>query len=415
MRQLLFFIIGSFITLNIFAQKSPHGKLLQIDCSECHTTGSWVVNSLTSPYDHNKTKFLLTGNHQQLDCKICHLNLSFTDERGQSECVSCHLDVHQQTLGSDCAFCHTSQSWIINDVKEIHITSRFPLVGAHANADCFDCHLTENLLQFRPLGVECIDCHRQEFLSTTSPNHQQVGYSTECFDCHNMFSYEWSSGGIEHSFFPLTEGHAIDLCSTCHIEGGFQNITPDCESCHLADYNLAINPPHVSLEFPVNCAECHTTKPDWTPASFDRHNEYWVLEGAHAAIANECAQCHSASYLNTPNTCYGCHDADYNNANDPQHLGGNFPIDCIECHSQNAWKPSTFNHDGLFPIYSGSHNGEWNSCSECHTIASNYALFSCIDCHEHNKTDMDNEHQGENGYIYNSINCLDCHPNGKAD
>lgn len=341
MHRLSFILFGILFSLSVFAQKSPHGVQLKVDCSECHSTGAWEVNTLTITFDHASTAFDLEGQHQQIDCKLCHTNLVFSNEKGKSDCASCHLDVHQQTLGNDCETCHTCQSWIIYDTKEIHFNSRFPLLGAHANADCFDCHLSENLLQFRPLGIECIDCHRAEYAATTSPNHAQAGYSTDCFECHNMRSAEWNSEGFEHGFFPLTGGHAINDCATCHTSGTFEAISPDCISCHLDDYNGAL---------------------------------------------------------------------------DPSHLASNFSTDCTECHSINAWKPSTFDHDGqYFPIYSGEHQGEWNSCTDCHTISSNYALFSCIDCHEHNKTDMDDEHRGENGYVYASINCLDCHPNGKED
>jgi hypothetical protein len=89
----------------------------------------------------------------------------------------------------------------------------------------------------------------------------------------------------------------------------------------------------------------------------------------------------------------------------------------VECHSQNAWTPATFDHDSkYFPIYSGEHAGEWNQCSECHTTQNNYTLFSCIDCHEHNQTDMDSKHIGEvSGYVYQSTACYDCHPNGTED
>ncbi len=70
--------------------------------------------------------------------------------------------------------------------------------------------------------------------------------------------------------------------------------------------------------------------------------------------------------------------------------------------------------DQFFPIYSGKHNGEWNACSDCHTNQSNFAVFSCIDCHEHNnKTDLDDKHKGEPGYSYTSAACYDCHPKGK--
>ena len=41
-------------------------------------------------------------------------------------------------------------------------------------------------------------------------------------------------------------------------------------------------------------------------------------------------------------------------------------------------------HDAYFPIYSGKHKGEWNDCVDCHIQSSNYKIFSCINCHEHN-------------------------------
>ncbi len=342
MNRLIILFVGLAFSLQLIAQQSPHGDQLKIDCSECHTTTGWLVNPLSSTYDHSKTGFSLLGQHQQIDCTMCHLSLNFSEARGISDCASCHLDVHEETLGKDCAFCHTSQSWIINNVSEIHANSRFPLVGPHANADCFDCHLSENLLQFRPMGVECIDCHIAEYQATMNPNHQSVGYSTDCFDCHNMRSADWNAGGFEHGFFPLTQGHSLSECSACHTSGNFEALSPDCQTCHLEDYNSTIDPPHLSSGFSVDCLDCHTTQP--------------------------------------------------------------------------GWSPSTFDHDGLyFPIYSGEHEGEWNTCTDCHTVSGNFALFSCIDCHEHNKTDMDNEHDEENDYVYNSVNCLDCHPNGKAD
>jgi hypothetical protein len=65
-------------------------------------------------------------------------------------------------------------------------------------------------------------------------------------------------------------------------------------------------------------------------------------------------------------------------------------------------------------VYSGSHRGEWNSCAECHSN-SNYSTFTCIGCHEHNQTDMNNKHNEVSGYTWASEACLQCHPTGKAD
>ncbi|HOY04923.1 MAG TPA: hypothetical protein PLO67_05950, partial [Saprospiraceae bacterium] len=84
------------------------------------------------------------------------------------------------------------------------------------------------------------------------------------------------------------------------------------------------------------------------------------------------------------------------------------------CHTTSAWTPSNWNHDQqYFPIYSGNHDGEWDDCIECHTTPNNYALFSCITCHEHsNQSQVNNDHDEVSGYQYTSTACYSCHPNG---
>jgi len=39
--------------------------------------------------------------------------------------------------------------------------------------------------------------------------------------------------------------------------------------------------------------------------------------------------------------------------------------------------------------------------------------FSCIDCHEHNQQDMDDEHKGVSGYTWATSACYSCHPTGQ--
>jgi HKD family nuclease len=119
--------------------------------------------------------------------------------------------------------------------------------------------------------------------------------------------------------------------------------------------------------------------------------------------------------VNTPTDCVGCHLDDYNNTTDPDHQFAMFPNDCIQCHNEGAWIPSTFDHDGMyFPIYSGKHKDEWNTCMDCHINSSNYSIFSCIDCHEHNnQSQVDDDHSEVDGYQYESNACFMCHPNGE--
>jgi hypothetical protein len=289
----------------------------------------------------------------------------------------------------------------------------YVLQGAHAAIanDCSTCHNGD----YSNTPNTCVGCHLADYNATTEPNHQSLQFSTDCAACHAENAWEPATFNHDQTDFPLTGAHTTTNCMECHTQG-YAGTPTDCASCHTPDYNQATNPNHVALGFSTNCATCHTTHPDWSPATFN-HNDYYVLNGAHAAIANDCAACHTGDYNNTPNTCAGCHLDDYNRATDPNHISAQFPTDCASCHSENAWEPSTFDHDGqYFPIYSGRHQGEWNQCVDCHTSPSNFAVFSCIDCHEHsNRAEVDNDHSEVRDYSYTSQACLTCHPTGNGD
>jgi hypothetical protein len=416
MRRLPLIIIPLLIITKLVVQgfnptDSPHGKHLKISCSVCHTSDGWILDE-NNTFDHATTNFYLAGQHIYADCKACHVSLVF-DEAG-TNCIDCHDDMHQQTLGTSCERCHNEESWLVSNIYEIHQLGRFPLLGAHALADCQDCHHTESLLRFEPLGVECIDCHRQAYIATTFPDHQAAGYPTTCEECHNINAFEWNASGINHNFFPLVGGHAIDDCARCHNVNDFRAISPACISCHQNDYNSTSNPNHAAVNFSTDCATCHSTVAAWVPATFD-HSAFFPLTGVHNI--NECVKCHiGGNYTTASSECYSCHVADYNSTKDPNHLTAGFSTNCEICHSTvSGWEPSTFDHDSYFPIYSGKHQGEWNTCVDCHTNSSNYSIFSCTDCHEHNKSKMDDEHDEVRNYVYLSSACFNCHPRGEED
>ena len=86
---------------------------------------------------------------------------------------------------------------------------------------------------------------------------------------------------------------------------------------------------------------------------------------------------------------------------------------CYGCHPTGEVGDFT-EHDALyFPIYSGKHRDKWDDCSICHTDPSDWSVFSCIECHEHDRSKMDDEHREVNGYVYDSQACYDCHPTGE--
>lgn len=413
MRSLSLLIISAILLFHIQEPKSPHGPDFRVSCGTCHSSKGWQLDRAVYSFDHGRTKLPLSGQHTIVNCRQCHPTLIFSEAK--TECNECHIDVHQATTGSDCSRCHTPVSWLVPNITEIHQVSRFPLLGAHRTADCADCHKSETLVRFDVAGVNCIDCHREEYMSTTNPNHVQSGFSEDCASCHPVNSYEWAGAGFNHNFFPLVQGHSALNCAKCHTTGNYSDANPDCYSCHQNDYISTTNPNHTASNFPTVCSTCHTLSPGWKPASFD-HNSFPLTLG-HSTPA--CADCHiNGNYTSTPTECYACHQTDYNNTTNPGHQSLGFATECSGCHTTNpGWKPASYReHDSKsFPIYSGRHNGTWNSCTECHENPSDYSLFTCLSCHEHNKTSTDNHHDEVSGYSYNSTECLRCHPTGNAE
>ena len=572
-------VLGLLMATRLSAQ-SPHGENLKIDCGSCHSPAGWTNATLiwseegstalkhkgrsrgkdprvdataaSMVFRHDSTGFALTGAHLTVDCRSCHTTLAF--DQAPSDCIACHTDVHASTVGNDCARCHSSTSWIVNEIPELHELNGFALVGSHGNLSCTDCHTSGNPLQFERVGNDCISCHRADFMATRSPNHAASGFSTDCTECHDPMSGGWHTTVVNHDFFPLTLGHAIDDCSRCHTTGSFSDASPGCISCHQQDFASTVNPDHQSAGFSTDCASCHTTNPGWSPttydhavwplvgghipvscdqchqgnyqntptaceachlsdynattdpnhvtagfptdcalchdegswgtATFDHNTTAFPLTGQHTSVdcmqchANgftgtptncdachltdyngttspnhaqsgfptDCAQCHGTSswvpaafdhnstgfpltgqhvnascldchangYAGTPTECEACHMPDYNSASNPNHPGEVYPTDCAFCHTTAGWDPSSFHHDAqYFRIYSGTHNNEWNTCTECHTSPGDYSSFSCIDCHEHdNQNSVNNDHNGVSGYSYSSAACYSCHPNG---
>jgi len=413
MRILSFIILIILLLLPKQQTDSPHGAGFTVSCNKCHSTEEWKFDKTVYSFDHNATKMPLEGQHSVVNCKQCHPTLVFSEAK--TGCIDCHTDMHQQTTGSECSRCHTPVSWLVNNTNEIHQMSRFPLLGAHRTADCNQCHKSESQFLFNVLGVECVDCHREDYMATTSPNHIQAGLSEDCAYCHPVNVFQWTSSGFNHSFFPLVQAHATPTCAQCHTTGNYADATPECYACHQQDYLGTTNPDHTATNFPTNCQECHTLNPSWKPATFD--HSIFALTLGHSNVA--CLDCHiNGNYTSTPTDCYSCHQTDYNNTANPGHLASGFPTTCQDCHTTNpGWKPASYTqHDSQsFPIYSGRHQGEWDACTDCHTDVSDYGQFSCLNCHEHNKTDTDNQHQGEDGYSYNSNECYRCHPRGDAD
>jgi hypothetical protein len=220
------------------------------------------------------------------------------------------------------------------------------------------------------------------------------------------------SGGFE-----LLGDHDQLACSSCHTPDGSGTLfTPsapdDCVACHQADYQRE----HTGSGYPTTCLSCHSLT-TWEGASGDHQ----VLSGGFTLIGNHdllaCSDCHVLPGLEpiftptSPEDCLACHLGDFQR----EHSGSGYPATCLTCHAVTTWDGASFDHDGdFFPIYSGTHNGRWDTCQTCHPSPDDFGVFTCLNCHEHNKASTDNDHDEVGGYVYESGQCLSCHPTGRS-
>ena len=297
---------------------NPHGDYKE-DCSLCHSAKGWKPVQISKKFDHSR--FLqLAGAHAGINCTQCHKSLDFS--MTSKACNDCHADVHNGELGTDCARCHGTRSFVDrNDHIRLHRATRFPLQGAHVSLDCEMCHklAAPDAYTYVNTPTDCYACHEADFQKTTSPAHATNGFSTDCTQCHDQVA--WSRAHFDHNStgFALTGAHKALQCNRCHAGGTFTGLSPDCVSCHRNDYNGTTDPNHVAAAFPINCTQCHNTT-RWSGATFS-HAAFPIYTGTHAGRWSKCSDCHdnAASYVDF--NCLSCHAHSNKTETDNQHQG----------------------------------------------------------------------------------------------
>jgi hypothetical protein len=159
-----------------------HKGQLGTRCDTCHDERAWKG----IPFDHNKSRFPLTGAHIKVDCKACHKTPAFKDAK--MDCYSCHKDplpdrpktsgdVHKGTLGQLCNTCHNTRSWDSWDFD--HDQTSFKLRGKHVKVACADCHtrpMKRVIGKLIPARI-CANCHMQDDV-------HRGGFGVRCERCH---------------------------------------------------------------------------------------------------------------------------------------------------------------------------------------------------------------------------------------
>jgi len=230
----------------------------------------------------------------------------------------------------------------------------------------------------------------------------------KCTDCHSTNG--WKEMIVPMKFdhskttYMLKGQHKLAECVDCHSSLKFVGTSKNCYSCHRKEFESAVMPNHVGSGFGTNCERCHSMEAQSWRNSFDHNKTDFALRGAHVSIA--CDQCHkSGTFRGISFQCYDCHQKEYLATTNPNHAVSQFSHDCLTCHSNLAWKPSTFNHASTgFPLL-GAHSAV--ACASCHTNNVFKGLPSdCFSCHQNNFTSTVNPNHSTAQF---SHECLTCH------
>jgi len=184
-------------------------------------------------------------------------------------------------------------------------------------------------------------------------------------------------------------------CFACHAPWRGASAAR-CESCHhLADIGLRSSK---GQPLPVR-AEKQTGRTSFHQQLIDQ--DCMACHGDHqgTAAGQRSRKPFSHALLRTEASadCKACHRM----PGDALHRkieAGN----CKQCHSQERWKPASFEHAKLF-VLDRDHD---SACVTCH-LGHDYSRYSCYGCHEHSEAKVRAEHEEEG--IRDFENCVECH------
>ena len=388
----------------VSCHEDVHRSALGQDCVRCHDAGQWKV---TPGFSHDSTAYPLTGKHDGVTCRQCHLDPRLglkADAQGHvvpryrpiphDQCSACHADPHAGRLGAVCSSCHSTRSFgTIEKQTFDHDRTRYPLRGRHVSLPCAKCHDFRTEQGKRPPFATCATCHSDPHAGTAT----LAGVAVDCASCHDVTGFtpgQLSVAQHGKTKFPLEGGHQDVPCAQCHRKdlsapvaryGSARVILrpsgAKCLDCHADEHGgqLATRPDK------GECSACHVAT-GWKPSRYDLRdhaNLRVTLAGKHGAVS--CSACHgskrpglrvlSASValgkgeflFRPPETnCTDCHLDPHQGRFAP---GGEQPQPegCPACHDQQSFRPSTITidtHNRFALPLQGAHRAV--PCASCH-------------------------------------------------
>ncbi len=365
--------------------RDPHNGAFAARCESCHNTNAWRATGVSTAFNHDSTKFPLTGKHVGLACEKCHKTANFKTPIAHAKCMDCHEDQHKGQFVTradhgECGSCHVDKGFRPTTFTEAsHQATAFPLLAKHSGVACAKCHPGTGLgINYHPAYKLCADCHRD-------PHGRQFAtapYQNRCQDCHTVEGFQPSTFTLsrhQSSRFDLKGAHAAVACLDCHRtdnkpEGAdrrFHFVALACTTCHQDPHHgefpavmtVALKPGHEV------CETCHELRSWRKLKTFDHSITTFTLDGVHATLG--CVDCHrpraveagarAIPFKSAPERCAGCHE-DIHAGQFDRPSG---PAECSACHVQTRWIAARFDHDHNTSFsLSGAHANV--PCRLCH-------------------------------------------------
>lgn len=208
--------------------------------------------------------------------------------------------------------------------------------------------------------------------------------------------------------FPLSGGHAVAACETCHVGGVFKGTPKNCDGCHAVGKRVVATPKtnsHIVTD--AACESCHFNTSTWLGARYNHGN----------------AQ---------PGGCLTCHNGRLSVPKPSTHTTGNKATkSCDSCHRPTAWLPASWNHNNAAGLCSTCHVSSPevsapNRKPASHVASAIKGQLECDSCHnyigwypnrfKHNTPDLCSScHNGTKaigkpaGHVATQDECNQCH------
>ena len=298
-------------------------------CENCHNTGAWKPAN----FDHNKTRFPLTGAHLKTACTSCHAGGRYAGT--PSDCYSCHQPDYAKTTNPNhaaasfpttCQVCHNTGAW--RPASFDHNTTRFPLTGAHTTRrrarSATSTAATPGRRRTATRATRRTTRRRRT--RTTWPRTSR----RTCQVCHTTTRLAARELQPQRDALPADRRAHDGRLRECHVDGRYTGTPTDCYSCHQPtteddepEPRGSGLPDHVpDLPQHQRVAARHLqSQRDALPA--DRR----------ARVGRLRAVPRGGRYTGTPTDCYSCHKANYAKTTNPNHAAAGFPTTCQTCHN----------------------------------------------------------------------------------